>query len=257
MGLSLTSTPFSPVRTDVSEARGWARLRPVSVQWKVAVVEDDRRLARAVTAGLRREGYRVRTAASAAEGLSIVQDWNPDVVLLDLMLPDNEGPEIFARFRSETEAALIGMTARSLLADVVAGLRLGADDYVVKPFAIEELAARVSALVRRVRGAGGEVMAVGDLEIDIEGGTATRGQRELRLTATEFRILAMLARNLGKVLSQSQIADAVWPVEGGPESNSIEVHIARLRKKLEEGGEPRLLHTIRGMGYALRNGGRR
>jgi two-component system OmpR family response regulator len=227
------------------------------MQWKVAVVEDDRRLARAVTAGLRREGYQVRTAGSAQEAFSMVQAWRPDVILLDLMLPDNEGPDLFARFRTLTGAALVGMTARSMLADVVAGLRLGADDYVTKPFAMEELSARVGALVRRLHGAREELLEVGDLAVDLSGGTAHRGQVELQLTATEFRILALLASKPGKIVSQAQIAGAVWPTEACPESNAVEVHVARLRRKLDEGGAVPLLHTVRGMGYTLRNGGKR
>jgi DNA-binding response OmpR family regulator len=227
------------------------------MQWKVAVVEDDRRLARAVSAGLRREGYQVRTAGSAEEGLGIVQAWRPDVILLDLMLPDNEGPELFSRFRGLTGAALVGMTARSMLADVVAGLRLGADDYVTKPFAMEELSARVGALIRRLHSAHDELLEVGDLTIDLAGGTARRGELQLQLTATEFRILALLASKPGKIVSQAQIAGAVWPTESGPESNAVEVHVARLRRKLDEGDGAPLLHTVRGMGYTLRNGARR
>jgi DNA-binding response OmpR family regulator len=226
------------------------------MQWKVAVVEDDRRLARAVTAGLRREGYQVRTAGSAEDGFTMVQSWRPDVILLDLMLPDNEGPELFARFRSLTSAALVGLTARSMLADVVAGLRLGADDYVTKPFAMEELSARVGALIRRLHGAREQLLEVGDLTVDLSGGTARRGGVELQLTATEFRILALLASKPGKIVSQSHIAGAVWPNESGPESNAVEVHIARLRRKLDETGLAPLLHTVRGMGYTLRHGSR-
>ena len=220
-------------------------------------MEDDRSLARAVTAGLRQEGYRVRHAASASEGLAMVQEWNPDLVLIDLMLPDNDGPELFARFRTETGAALVGMSARSGLSDIVAGLRLGADDYVVKPFAFEELEARVGAMLRRVRAGGSDRIELGDLVVDVDAGVATRGDRRLDLTATEYRILTMLARNAGKVLSQMQIADGIWPVEGAPDSNAIEVHVARLRRKLEAEGESRLLHTLRGMGYMLKVGGSR
>jgi two-component system, OmpR family, response regulator len=227
------------------------------MQWKVAVVEDDRRLARAVTAGLRRDGYQVRTAGSAEEGLLVVQSWRPDVILLDLMLPDNDGPELFARFRNLTGAALVGMTARSMLADIVAGLRLGADDYITKPFAMEELSARVGALIRRLHGAHEQLLEVGDLTVDLGGGIARRGEHELQLTATEFRILALLASRPGKIVSQSQIAGAVWPTESCPESNAVEVHVARLRRKLDEGGAPPLLHTVRGMGYTVRNGSKR
>ena len=229
----------------------------MAAPWKVAVVEDDRPLARAVSAGLRQEGYKVRNASSAEEGLTVVESWNPDLVLLDLMLPDNEGPELFARFRSVTDAALVGMSARSMLSDVVTGLKLGADDYVVKPFAFEELSARVAAMLRRVRAHGSDAIKVGDLTVDVAAGVAVRAGRELELTATEFRLLTVLARDAGKVLTQGQIADALWPVEGAPDSNTIEVHVGRLRRKLEAGGEPRILQTLRGMGYTLRSGGRR
>lgn len=224
----------------------------MAVQWKVAIVEDDPMLNRAVAAGLRAEGYRVRAAATAAEGLDLVADWNPDLVLLDLMLPDNEGAEIFTSFREVTNAALVGMTARALVQDIVAGLRHGADDYVAKPFALEELAARVTAVLRRSRGNGSERIEVADLAIDVPAGIATRGGRRLDLTATEFRILTALGRATGKILTQSQLTDLLWPVGGGPESNSIEVHVARLRRKLEAAAEPRLLQTVRGMGYVLK-----
>lgn len=224
----------------------------MGVQWKIALVEDDAMLSRAVTSALRDEGYRVRAARTAGEGVDLVTDWNPDLVLLDLMLPDNEGSEIFTRFREVSDAALVGMTARALLSDVVAGLRSGADDYVIKPFALEELVARVQAVLRRSRSRSTERMTIGDLVIDVDAGTAQRGERRLDLTATEFRILALLARQQGRILTQSQIMDLLWPVGTGPESNSIEVHVARLRRKLEAEGEARLLHTVRGMGYVLK-----
>ena len=224
----------------------------MGVQWKIALVEDDAMLSRAVTSALRDEGYRVRSAKTAGEGVDLVTDWNPDLVLLDLMLPDNQGAEIFPRFREVSDAALVGMTARALLSDVVAGLRSGADDYVIKPFALEELVARVQAVLRRSRSRNTGRMTIGDLAIDVDAGTAQRGERRLDLTATEFRILALLARQQGRVLTQSQIVDLLWPVGSGPESNSIEVHVARLRRKLEAGREPRLLHTVRGMGYVLK-----
>jgi two-component system, OmpR family, response regulator MprA len=222
------------------------------MHWKVALVEGDHRLARAVAAGLREGGYRVRSVASAAEGLELAQEWNPDLILLDPVLPDSDGPDLFGRFREVTDAALVGISAKSAVSDVVAALRAGADDYVVKPFAMEELAARLHAVLRRSRGTGGERMQVADLRIDVAAGTAHRGQRRAALTAIEFRLLCALGRQAGKLLNQGQLLDIVWPVGQGPDSNSIEVHIARLRRKLEAGGEGRILHTVRGMGYVLK-----
>jgi len=221
----------------------------MSIKWKVALVEDDRRLARAVVNGLGGEGYTVRSVDTAGRGLELVRSWNPDVVLLDLMLPDNDGAELFQTFRSETDAALVGISARSSVSDRIAGLKLGADDYVSKPFALEELIARVEAVIRRHRGKGGAKLASADVVVDLSEGLATRGGRKLPLTGIEFRILAALMRNSGQLVTYAQLAEAVWAVTTGPESNSLEVHISRIRQKLEQEGGSRLIHTVRGLGY--------
>ena len=221
----------------------------MTIRWKVALVEDDRRLARAVSAGLGDEGYTVRSVDSADRGLQLVRQWNPDVVLLDLMLPDNDGPELFQAFRAETDAALVGISAKASVSDRIAGLKLGADDYVGKPFALEELMARVEAVIRRHRGNGGARLVVGDVSLDLSEGIAERGGRGLGLTGIEFRILAALMRNRGRLVTYAQLAEAVWAQDAGPESNSLEVHVSRIRQKLEVGGEPRLVHTVRGIGY--------
>ncbi len=215
----------------------------------MALVEDDRRLARAVANGLGEEGYTVRAVDSAARGLELVRQWNPDVVLLDLMLPDNDGAELFETFRAETDAALVGISAKASVSDRIAGLKSGADDYVAKPFALEELMARVEAVIRRHRGKGGSRLVAGDVIVDLSEGLATRNGRPLDLTGIEFRILAALMRNRGQLVTYSQLAEAVWAVTTGPDSNSLEVHVSRIRQKLEAGGGTRLIHTVRGLGY--------
>jgi two-component system response regulator MprA len=221
----------------------------MTIRWKVALVEDDRRLARAISAGLGEDGYTVRAVDSAGRGLELVREWNPDVVLLDLMLPDNEGPELFQVFRAETDAALVGISARASVSDRIAGLKLGADDYVAKPFALEELMARVEAVIRRHRGKGGAQLVAGGVTLNLSEGLAARGGRDLGLTGIEFRILTALMRSQGQLVTYEQLAEAVWAVATGPESNSLEVHISRVRQKLEAGGEPRLVETVRGIGY--------
>jgi two-component system response regulator MprA len=221
----------------------------MTIKWKIALVEDDRRLARAVASGLGEEGYTVRAVETAGRGLELVRQWNPDVVLLDLMLPDNEGPELFETFRAETDAALVGISARSSVSDRIAGLKLGADDYVTKPFALEELMARVEAVIRRHRGKGGPRLASGDVVVDLSEGRASRAGGQLTLTGIEFRILAALMRSSGQLVTYAQLAEAVWAVTTGPESNSLEVHISRIRQKLEQDGGSRLIHTVRGLGY--------
>ncbi|HEV2413677.1 MAG TPA: response regulator transcription factor [Candidatus Dormibacteraeota bacterium] len=221
----------------------------MSIKWKVALVEDDRRLARAVATGLGEEGYTVRAVDSAGRGLELVRQWNPDVVLLDVMLPDNDGPELFETFRAETDAALVGISAKSSVSDRIAGLKLGADDYVAKPFELGELMARVEAVIRRHRGKGGSRLTSADVVVDLTEGRATRGGKPLGLTGIEFRILAALMRNAGQLVTYAQLAEAVWAVTTGPESNSLEVHISRIRQKLEQDGGSRLIHTVRGLGY--------
>ena len=227
----------------------WENSVGMSIKWKVALVEDDRRLARAVATGLGEEGYTVRAVDSAGRGLDLVRQWNPDVVLLDLMLPDNDGPELFEAFRAETDAALVGISARSSVSDRIAGLKLGADDYVTKPFDLDELMARVEAVIRRHRGKGGNRLASADVVVDLSEGRATRDGQQLTLTGIEFRILAALMRSAGQLVTYAQLAEAVWAVTTGPESNSLEVHISRIRQKLEQNGGPRLIHTVRSLGY--------
>ena len=221
----------------------------MTIRWKVAVVDGDRRLARAVSAGLEADGYTARAVDSAARGLELVRQWNPDVVLLDLMLPDNEGPELFEAFRAETDAALIGISARASVSDRIAGLKLGADDYLPKPFAFEELLARVEAVIRRHRGKGGARLIVGDITLDLSEGLVARGTQQVLLTGIEFRILAALMRSRGQLVTYEQLAEAVWAEANGPDSNSLEVHVSRIRQKLEAGGEPRQVQTVRGLGY--------
>jgi two-component system response regulator MprA len=221
----------------------------MTIKWKVALVEDDRRLARAVANGLGEEGYTVRAADSAGGGLELVRQWNPDVVLVDLMLPDNDGPELFGAFRAETDAALVGISAKGSVSDRIAGLKAGADDYVAKPFALEELVARVEAVIRRHRGKGGARLVVGDVEVDLSEGQATRAGRNLGLTGIEFRILAALMRSRGQLVTYEQLAEAVWAITTGPESNSLEVHVSRVRQKLAAGGGSKLIETVRGLGY--------
>src|SRR2546428_11991144 len=162
----------------------------MTIKWKVALVEDDRRLARAVATGLGEEGYTVRAVESADRGLELVRQWNPDVVLLDLMLPDNEGPELFETFRAETDAALVGISARSSVSDRIAGLKLGADDYVTKPFALEELMARVEPGIRRHPRKGGPRLAPADEVVDLSEGPAGLPRPQLGLAGIEFGILS-------------------------------------------------------------------
>jgi DNA-binding response OmpR family regulator len=219
------------------------------IKWKVALVEDDKRLARAVVNGLGEEGYTVRAADSAGGGLELVRQWNPDVILLDLMLPDNDGPELFETFRAQTDAALVGISAKGSVSDRIAGLKAGADDYVAKPFALEELIARVEAVIRRHRGKGGNRLVVGDVAVDLTEGQATRAGRNLGLTGIEFRILAALMRSRGQLMTYAQLGEAVWAVATGPGSNSLEVHVSRVRQKLAAAGGSKLIETVRGLGY--------
>jgi len=220
----------------------------VNAPARVLVVEDDDSLRTAVAATLRAEGFVV---TEVSDGRSIAEDLDraaPDLVLLDWMLPGPSGILLAARIRTRSDAAVVMMTARDELDDRLRGFAEGADDYVVKPFAMAELVARVTAVLRR-RGRVPSVIEVGDLVLDPEGATVRRGGVLLDLTATEFRLLRFLAESRGRTVSKGQITTQVWGYEDiAP--NLVEVHLSALRRKMEAHG-PRLVHTVRGLGYRL------
>ncbi len=216
---------------------------------RVLVVEDDETIREAVAAALRSDGYTVDAAADGHGFAERLSAFRPDLVVLDWMLPGASGVDLARQARRLATAGVVLVTARDEVADRVRGFEAGADDYVVKPFAMVELLARVKAVLRRM-GRVPSTIEVGDLLVDEESGTASRGGHELDLTATEFRLLAYLAANRGRTLSKTQILTQVWGYEDY-DPNLVEVYVSALRRKTEAHG-PRLLHTVRGMGYALR-----
>jgi two-component system response regulator MprA len=220
----------------------------------ILIVDDDPGVRDSLHGALRLEGYEVDEAADGVEALARIAGRRPDAVVLDVLMPVLDGLEVCRRLRRRGDRIpILCLTARDAVRDRVAGLDAGADDYLVKPFAIEELHARVRALVRRGGGAGsGRVLRHADLELDGAARSVTRGGRPLDLTRTEYLLLELFLLNSGQVLTRSLIFDRVWGYDFGPTSNSLEVYIGHLRRKLEAGGEPRLIHTVRGVGYVLR-----
>jgi two-component system, OmpR family, response regulator MprA len=217
----------------------------------ILVVDDDPKIASVVSRGLRFEGFSVQIAVDGPEALRIARDDPPDLVILDVMLPAIDGLEVCRRLRRGTNTPILMLTARDSVHDRVAGLNSGADDYLVKPFDFDELLARVRALLRRAQPAQDEVLAFADLRLNTATHQAFRGERRLDLTAREFTVLQILLRSPRHVLTREQILERVWG-NSEVESNAVEVYIARLRDKLEAGNEPRLIQTIRGVGYSLR-----
>ncbi|MET7337925.1 response regulator transcription factor [Nonomuraea sp. NPDC005650] len=218
----------------------------------ILVADDDEAVRRSLTRALAREGYHVSTAADGLRALEAAGGGRQDAVVLDIMMPGLDGLEVCRRLRAGGDRTpILMLTARDLVADRVAGLDAGADDYLVKPFALEELRARLRALLRR-SGAAEEVLRFADLELDTAACRAARGARVLDLTRTEYTLLKVFLRNPNRVLSRSVIFDAVWGYDFGPSSNALWVYISYLRAKLEAGGEPRLIQTVRGLGYVLR-----
>ena len=220
------------------------------------VVDDEPAMREALELALRLDGFDVELAGDGREAIRRLPVVRPDVVLLDVLMPGLDGIEVCRRMRDTGDRTpVLMLTARDEVGDRVAGLEAGADDYLAKPFALPELLARVRALLRR-SGWGGEagLLRFDDLELDAAAHEARRGGRLLELTRTEFLLLELFLRNPRQVLTRAVIVERVWGYDFGPTSNAIEVYVGYLRRKTEAGGAPRLLHTVRGVGYVLRAG---
>ncbi len=220
----------------------------------ILVVDDEPAVRDAIERALSLEGYEIVTAGDGAEAIALHDERQPDAIVLDVLMPRVDGIEACRRLRaSGAQTPILMLTARDQVTDRVAGLDAGADDYLVKPFALEELLARVRALLRRSAAAEStEVLRYADVELDLAGRTARRGSRPFELTRTEFALLELFLRHPGRVLSRSTIFNDVWEYDFGPSSNTLEVYVGYVRRKLELAGEPRLLQTVRGIGYVLR-----
>jgi two-component system, OmpR family, response regulator MprA len=226
-----------------------------SVNARVLVVDDDPELRAALTRALTIDGYTVSSVSNGAKALDAIPELTPDVLVLDVMMPVLGGLEVCRRLRARGDRTpILVLTARDQVGDRVAGLDAGADDYLAKPFALEELRARLRALLRRAAPVEQDAtrLEYEDLALDLESRQAFRGTRAIELTRTEFALLELMLLNAGKVLPREVIMDRVWGYELEPASNSLEVFIGYLRRKTEAEGEPRLIHTARGVGYQLR-----
>jgi two-component system, OmpR family, response regulator len=220
---------------------------------RVLVVDDEAYITDLVGTALRYEGFDVAVAASGREALSRAGEFRPDLLVLDVMLPDVDGIEVCSRLRRDgIQAPVVFLTARDATEDKIAGLTVGGDDYVTKPFSLEELIARVRAVLRRTRpGDRPARLAFADLEIDEDAHQASRGGEPLDLRPTEYKLLRYLVLNAGRVLSKAQILDHVWNYDFGGNDNVVKTYVSYLRRKVDRRGPP-LIHTVRGVGYVLR-----
>jgi DNA-binding response OmpR family regulator len=219
----------------------------------VLLVDDDPAIRRAVAAGLELEGFDVVPASGGRAGLEAAARVNPAVILLDLSMPDLDGLEVLERLRaSGDQVPVCVLSARDEVDDRVAGLQAGADDYVVKPFALEEVVARLHALLRRRPAGADEALAVGDIRMDPRARVVRRGERELDLTRREFDLLQLFLRNPNEILDRRRLHEEVWGYTFDPGTNVADVFVGYVRRKLEQDGEPRVLHTVRGVGFVLR-----
>ena len=219
---------------------------------RVLVIEDDQEIADVLRRTLRQEGHEVQSAGDGEEALAAAAEFMPDLVILDLGLPKLDGVEVLRRLRAGDDVPVLILTARTDLDDRVEGLDTGADDYLVKPFERQELLARMRALMRRRPPRGAAALVLGDLRLNPATREVTRGEREIELTAREFELLEFLMRNERLVVSRERLLEEVWGYDPLAMTNTIDVFISNVRRKLEEGGEPRLLHTKRGAGYVMR-----
>jgi len=219
---------------------------------RVLVVEDDDEIAQVLQRSLRLDGYDVRIAGDGQAALDQAAAYHPDLVILDLGLPKIDGIEVARRLRAADDVPILMLTARDAVESRVEGLDSGADDYLVKPFERQELLARLRALLRRRPPRGSASLVVGDLSLNPDTHEVARGERQIELTQREFELLEYLMRNERIVVPRQRLLEEVWGYDPFATTNTIEVFVSNLRRKLESGGEPRLLHTIRGAGYVLR-----
>jgi two-component system response regulator MprA len=229
-----------------------ARSTPMGA--RILVVDDDPLLAAALRRPLAYEGFEVEVATSGEEALAHVGEQPPDLVILDILLPGMDGLEVCRQLRRKRNLPVLMLTARDEVPERVAGFEAGADDYLGKPFAFEELLMRVKALLRRGGNGAGSELRFGDLRMDRSTREVWRGDRQISLTRQEFELLALLLEHPRQVLPRSTILERVWDYDFGRDSNVLEVYIGYLRRKLESNNEPRIVHTVRGVGYTLREG---
>ena len=243
----MTSQPLSATPARLKRLDG----SPV----RVLVVDDELNLTELLSMALRYEGWDVRTASTGMAAVRAAREFGPDAVALDMMLPDFDGLEVLRRMRAHhPNIPVLFLTAKDAVEDRVAGLTAGGDDYVTKPFSLEEVVARLRALMRRTAVMAEEsssLLTVGDLSLDEDSHEVTRAGQPIQLTATEFELLRYLMRNPKRVLSKAQILDRVWNYDFGGQANVVELYISYLRKKIDAGREP-MIHTMRGAGYVLK-----
>ncbi|WP_328904850.1 response regulator transcription factor [Streptomyces sp. NBC_00234] len=233
-------------------------LRPDRNPVRVLVVDDEAPLAELLSMALRYEGWDVRSAGDGAAAVRAARDFRPDAVVLDVMLPDMDGLAVLGRMRRElSDVPVLFLTARDSVEDRIAGLTAGGDDYVTKPFSLEEVVARLRGLIRRSGTAAAarsdSTLVVGDLVLNEDSHEVSRGEQSIHLTATEFELLRFLMRNPRRVLSKAQILDRVWNYDFGGQANVVELYISYLRKKIDAGRSP-MIHTRRGAGYLIKPG---
>lgn len=219
---------------------------------RILIIEDDEEILRVLKRVLTYEGYIVDTALTGKAGLTLASEQRPDLVVLDWMLPNMDGLEVCRRLQKLGNQPILMLTAKDTTQDRVEGLDAGADDYVVKPFEIEELLARIRALLRRTAADRVKVLEFEDLKLDSSTRKAIRGDREIELTAKEYDLLELFMRHPRQVMTREVIFDRVWDYDFGGESNVLDVYIRYLRQKLEENDDPRLIYTVRGVGYVMR-----
>ncbi|MFD9221393.1 response regulator transcription factor [Streptomyces sp. NPDC060064] len=232
-------------------------LRPDGSPVRVLVVDDETALSELLSMALRYEGWEVRSAGDGTGAVRTARDFRPDAVVLDVMLPDMDGLAVLGRLRRDLpEVPVLFLTARDAVEDRIAGLTAGGDDYVTKPFSLEEVVARLRGLIRRSGAAtvrSESMLAVGDLTLDEDSHEVSRGGDSIHLTATEFELLRFLMRNPRRVLSKAQILDRVWSYDFGGQANVVELYVSYLRKKIDA-GRPPMIHTRRGAGYLIKPG---